>query len=497
MQTERAVSFRVVAPAALIGYACLVATGITWWVLNLGAVPEYGDTTHYLQLAATLRVDQHRTLFYPLVLRGLRGIATGLGVQTHLLVYLLQSAAVLLSIAYLGRALWDVTATTARFSCLATVSAGCRCLMIGTAAVVVFTEPLVNHFALSVMSDSLAASFMVVGIATLVRVTVLGDTRLRTAIVGWLAVAAAGFMRAERVILFVVIIAGILTIHAFQVRWMRSAGSTRLSGPGLRPLTLLAVLLITPTAAVIVLNHATQTAEGWPPRTVGMHLFVRTVYPRLAAMRPLLSAEAQAVVSAEDAARFDSNYNHYLSLIPRLRRGAGGTDRLVDEISRAALQNRGPDIARAIALDALCYSIPIIAYPVDVILDTQRNVSTWTASRMEMAHPFLTWVYFVTATTVLVGVQLPLLLAEPYRRGDRDRHVTVAVALTVGGAVVSGVGYAIGSGLQNVRYALPGYMLLYAVIVWSNAATLAMHGAGRPLQRIAQGFSRWMNNASV
>jgi hypothetical protein len=479
MQTERLLSSRVVAPAAFVGYASLVVIGIAWWVVNLATLSEYGDTNHYFQLATSLRVEHNRTLFYPLLLRALQSIAGSLNARTELLVYFLQTATALLSVAYLGRGLWDVTAATERFAGLARVPPARRRLVIAVSAVVVVTEPLVNHFALSVMTDSLAASFAAAGVGSLVRVTALGDTRLRTATLGWLAIAAASFMRAERVIVFVAVIAGILAILAVCDRCARPTGIVRPPRRRLRTIALLTVLLVTPSAAVIAFNRVTQKTERWPPRTPRVALFLRTAYPRLAAIRPLLSTEAQAVVSAGDAIRFDSNFNQYLTLVPELRRRAGGTDRLVDEISRVALRHRWADIVRATAFDALCYTVPVIAYPMDVALATRRGASHWTASRMRMAHPSLTSAYLMVATTVLIGVQLPLLIGALIRGEGRDSHVMWAAALSVGVAAANGLVYALGTGLQNVRYALPAYVLLYAMIVWANAAVLARIGPAR------------------
>ena len=461
------------AAAALVGYVCLVAIGIAWWIANLGTMPAYGDTTQYFQLADSLQVDQYRTLFYPLLLRGLQRIAAPLNARIELLVYLLQTAAALLSVACLGRALWDVTAATGRFAFLAGASPMIRRLVIGAAAMVVFTAPLVNHFALSVMTDSLAASFTTAGVAALVRIAALGDTRLRTCVLGWLAIAAAGFMRAEKIEVFALVIAVTLVILAARSRYATPLGSTLSRRQWLRVIAVLATLLLTPSAAVLALNRATQTADyGWPPLTVSVRLFVRTAWPRLADIRPLLSAETQAVVSAADADRFDGHYNEYLSLVPRLRRSAGGTDRLVNEISTAALRHRGIDVAISTAGDALRYTAPMIAYPVDLVVGA-RSASGWTDSRMSMAHPTLTRAYLVIATTLLVAVQLPLLILALVRREGHDPRIAFSAGLTVGTALVNGALYAMGNGLQNVRYALPGYVLVYAVIVWANAAVLA------------------------
>jgi len=163
----------------LIGQLLLVLLGIVWWFTNLGARPDYKDSNNYLELAQSLHVDEFRTLFYPLVLRGLETVAMFFGCRLELLVYFVQTILALISIAYLSRTLWDVTAATERFSDLKRVAALPRQALIGAFAMLVFCQPLVNHFALSVMTDSLAASFTTAGLASLIRISTLDDTRLR------------------------------------------------------------------------------------------------------------------------------------------------------------------------------------------------------------------------------------------------------------------------------------------------------------------------------
>lgn len=62
---------KIFSAVALASHLCLVVVGIAWWIVNLGTIPAYGDTSQYFHLATTLHVDQYRTLFYPLLLRGL------------------------------------------------------------------------------------------------------------------------------------------------------------------------------------------------------------------------------------------------------------------------------------------------------------------------------------------------------------------------------------------------------------------------------------------
>ncbi|MCP4284332.1 MAG: hypothetical protein GY792_07775 [Gammaproteobacteria bacterium] len=466
---------RLVVAVVLIGNVAVVLLAVAWWITNLGTRPAYGDSSQYLRLADTLRVDDFRTLFYPLVLRGLKSSAILCGCRIELLVGLVQTLLALTSFAYLGRALWDVTAATERFSDLERVSALRRWAVIGVFAMLVFSQPLVNHFALSIMTDSLATSFTAAGLASIIRIATLGDTRTRTVAIGCLAIAAAGFMRAEKVYVLALILVFALVAVCWMVRSTPTRGSSYMLSRH-RTLAFLTLLLLIPGIAVTFINRATQTPGiyGWPPVTINVRLFVRTVWPNLAELRPSLSQEFRAVVSEKDAEAFDRDFNQYLRLVPLLQRHAGGTDRLVNEASGMAIQKYGPEIAIRTATDTLRYAIPLVSYPADLAGVGGRGSSHWTHTRMRAARPLLTEVYLWLATAVLLTIQIPVALSLFIGiRGAWSHRVIVAVGLMAGVAIINAVLYSLGNGVNNVRYGLPACVLLFAPIIWGNLVWFA------------------------
>jgi hypothetical protein len=471
--------------AVLIGQLLLVPLGVAWWIINLGTRPHYGDSNQYLQLAESLHVDEFRTLLYPLVLRGLETLAMFFGCRLELLVDFVQTILALLSIAYLGRTLWEVTASTERFSYLKRVAALPRQAVIGAFAMLVFSQPLVNHFALSLMTDSLAASFTTAGLASLIRISALDDTRMRTFVIGWFTIAAAGFERAEKVYVM-----GLTVLVAMVATWWLARPTVSLHSSQMlsrcpRALALLTALLLTPGSIVTIINRATQTTDyGWPPVTVNVRLFVRTVWPRLTELRPLLSQEFQAAVSETDAKDFDAHYDKYLQLVPLLQRHAGGTDVLVNEASWAAIRYHPQEIAIRTAMDAVRYAIPLIAYPADLVLGAPvGNASGWTHGRMREARPLLTDVYLWIATAILLIIQIPIVCSLIVRLwGKWNQRIVLAAGLMLGLPIINAVLYSLGNGNQNVRYALPACVLMFAAIVWGNLVWLAAYQGRRILR---------------
>jgi hypothetical protein len=127
----------------------LLFTGICWLFANAAYVPDYGDTTEYLGLAKTLHVDQCRTVFYPAVLKMCGIFQAGSASPTTTWIYLLQCIAAAISSAILASALLKVFADPGQ-------SPRVRAAIISITAALVSTSPLVAHFSVPIMTDSLA-----------------------------------------------------------------------------------------------------------------------------------------------------------------------------------------------------------------------------------------------------------------------------------------------------------------------------------------------------
>src|SRR5262249_42641476 len=77
--------------------------------------------------------------------------------------------------------------------------------------------------------------------------------------------------------------------------------------------------------------------------------------------------------------------------------------------------------------------------------------------------------YLWVATAILLIIQIPVVLSLLTRlRGGWNRRVVLAAGLMLGVSIINAVLYSVGIGLQNVRYALPACVLVFAAIVWAN-----------------------------
>ena len=458
-----------------------IALGVAWWAANLGAIPAYGDTSEYLGLAQTQRVDEYRTVFYPAFLRGSEAVASWLHLSLPVVVYLIQTAVAGAAIWYLAATLWTLTQTTRIGERMTWISARARRLILATVTLFLLTLPLVAHFADTILPDSLAASFLVAALAALVRIAVIGDVRWRTIGLALLSVTAAEVARPEKIYVVVPVIAVTLVVV------LLGAVRHRRRGPGAgasvrlrwRQRAALTVLVVVPVAVVVGVDHATQTADyGRPPLSPSVMLFNRAVWPRLEEIRPALPTAVRQVVSAADARTFDAQNNNVTGIVERLRAAAGGSDHLLDETTRVALRCCWPAIAASTADDFGRYLVAPIVYPLDRLTGAATPTG-WTDSRMEQARPSLTSVYIAASFLTLGLVQLPLLLLWLVRARPRPRRPTVAaIAVLFGVIAVNAALFAVTSGAEaNIRYGMPSYVLLGGLLLWADL--LAVHDLAR------------------
>jgi hypothetical protein len=455
--------------------ALQAVVGLVWWVVDLATVPAYGDTSEYLALAGTLRVDTFRTLAYPLLVRLSADTAARTGLPLQVPLYLLQTAVVV------AAAWYAVRSFAPRLS---------RARVAGATAFVA-ASPLVLHYAVSLLSDSLAGSLLVVALAALGRVLVHGDRRVRTAVALAGATAGATLVRAEKGTVLLAIVALVL-VGLLAVHWRRTRH--RRPGTPLRAVAGLVVLsVVVPAIGATVLNHATQTADYGRPRLGLVSVAMSSVvWPHLSEIRDQLPARAREAISPEDAAAFDSTMNAVLPMTKRMQDLDGGGDAITGAAIRAALRCCAPAVAGTLATHSAEYAVAPLLFAKDGLPATLPGApapvaggapTLWDVSRMAAAHPGLTrgylWVSWA-ATALLVGAGLLRWRRAGAARAVAPRALGAVVLIAWLGTVVNGVFFAAAGGADpNVRYAVANVMVLTAaLVVW----VLCTVPAGRPLR---------------
>lgn len=442
--------------AYLLGAIGVASLGLTWTVYNASVIPSYGDTIDYLARARTLHVDQYRTILYPAFLRIGGVVRYGVGKPSTAVVYAIQWGAMAASTGLFAAALANGLS----------VFRGCRrasaALVLATVALVA-TNPLVAHFAFSLMSDSLATSFTMAFVGALVFAVGCPPSPHRKRL--WLGIALVCFFfmalsRVEKVY------AGVALVFVTGA-WLL-ANPMRLNGPFARRWAAVVLALLASTLGVVaVVNRATQTHD---PNQASLDLssmaFNRVVWPRLARVHPHLSPEARALIPFDEAVRFDAHNNNVDNLLTELLTRDRDNQRVIDEITVTTLRTFPLAVMGKTTYDVAKYTFPNLAFPLEHASILRESMATWwTLSRMGMAWPGLTRVALVSAGVFFLIVQLPLAIAILIARRERALWKHPVFWLTATAIFGNALLFGLASGMDaHIRYALPAYVMCHASV---------------------------------
>lgn len=469
--------------------------GGTWLVRNVNAIPDYGDTGDYLQLARTLKVDAYRGIAYPAFLAGLnelpgaagllRGAGRG-GQGTKLkagVLYLqgLQCLAALGALAYATRVL------LAR----AEPRAGPRWAGRALGALLVlllFLDPLVVHFGLSIMTDSLALSGSLLYCAALAAFALGTGRRWVSALLLLLGYLLTASIRPEKV--WVLGCATIATLVAWVWLERRAAPAERLLSRG-RALGVLAIAAAVSATVFLLHRDAHDPGNRWPVRDSLVHS--RIVFPHLTEVYDQLSEKTRKRLPPDKAARHDTDSIVGYRMIndatgasgpirKKDREEAGRTGRrpsvelerreMLDEIAGVVLRERWPVLVLDVLKDAAENVAATFSFYVRLGLlaqDGEVSVADGTDRTWEvlsMLHPESS-LRFVVASIVLVLGSTLLAAAALVRRARRGPPLArrrlllwVPVAAFV---LVNACAFALRADMVHIRYMLLAHTLFVAL----------------------------------
>jgi hypothetical protein len=438
----------------LVALAVSFAISVLWIAGNIHHVPQYGDTVEYLSLATTLKVDQYRTILFPLYLH-LFGISSETSKQIPwcLLVQLALSFLASLLLAYAMFRDFSPTSMSRMRSVLTIFAAGTYTA--GT--------PLLAHLSLSLMSDSLACSFTMATVACLS--LTLDQYKSGKPMWQWdLATVLCIFlMSASRVDKLYLSI----TLAFVSLTWLyRSGISAR--RPGLSSsLCRLGLVLCIPMAATIWLNHSTQVFnKNRPPLDLSSLLFNRVTWPNLEKVYPYLSDDAHKFISSADATQFDSHNNYVYPMLTRLLSDPAAGKHVINEITAKTFQHFPLQIVGKTLFDITKYALPCLAFPLELLSILPISIGTdWTYTRMAMFTPGLTLAWLIVSFGILLLIQLPLAASQA--RGNWKQWAsrpTIFISLVT--ILVNSLLFGLEAGMDAyVRYALPAFSLQCEAIV--------------------------------
>jgi hypothetical protein len=435
-----------------ISLGILLVMGVLWMTGNAGHIPAYGDTTEYLALSKTLKVDQYRTIFYPGFLR-LSGIFHGTDVvPSPFWAYLIQ-----IFVGAASSAIYAV-ALVREFGSLR-ASPRIKAAAVALAAAIVTTNPLVAHFSLAIMSDSLAASLTVAFIGSLAIACAGGASAGRRGL--WLAISTLCLLlmalsRVDKLYLGLLLVAMVaIILYARRHR------------PGSPKVGSMALCLLAALVGAVAVNHFTQTQNPErPPLDLPSMAFNRVVWPRLSAAYPYLPADAKSLISDEDAKRFDESNNNVYPFLVQLLKGHPENKQVINEITLTTLRKFPLQVVGKTCFDIAKYMVPNVAFPLELVgvLPVSAG-SAWTYSRMNQPHRTKTKIWLIVSTAAFFLLQLPLAIVFLRKRVSLRLLGSPVVLLSLTCIVGNALLFGLEAGMDaHIRYALPSFVMLLAIV---------------------------------
>lgn len=436
-----------------LGVTAQIVLGAVWWGLNLNDLPNYGDTREYIHLAETLRVDTFRTLAYPIVVGLGTAFQSHTGLDWSLPIYLFQTAVAAWATWYLvGTILSKVRRRRRMF-----ISAG------------VLAFPLTLHYAVSILTDSLATSFFILSICSLARIVSRIQIDKMTMVVGLTGSVGTVMLRPEKFYIILVLVTACVLYLLFRSRPSQRAAHPSQSPTAVSLIGVIIIVFALPGFAASAFNHSTQTANlGRPPATLAGALYDRIVWSHLEEIRGQLPSSVQPTLPPSfETLPAASIVPERAAVLAALRVDGKGGDEQTMRAVRLTLECCSLSVAGESAVDIA----KSFAAPITLVIDWvsgRGGATSWNLSRMSEAHPRLSLIYLLwsSALTFLV---MAVALCHLLSRGDR-RLVPIASVVTVwiliGGTLVNAIFFGLVTSLDvNLRYALSNYMVMIALPV--------------------------------
>ena len=499
---------------AIVLGLCL-GVGIAWTALNLSDFPHYGDTIEYVHLARVMRVDEHRGIGYPWLLALASRWCMGEELPQRLRwekremprlpcsvpagLTCLQLLQILVSIVCIAYFLYVMLA---RANLGADGSTRADKIRFAAVLALVVFDPLINHFNLSLVTDSLTFSASLAFCAALAD---LAFRRTRPWAAGAMLFAtfmlASGLRVEKRWILLMTFAATILfwTLLKRRAHVPLSPGWSRRSAAALALIGFGLILTIGIHRAVYQKSAGTSLEAGirslhGPLLDTVVHY--RLIFPHLSGVYDDLPERAKALISREAASFYDKNANNPSEVMFLV---AGGDDRKRRELTHDLVKTVVPrrwnlialDIARDVAenlLSTASFYLRIAVWRIwgDEAIQSwfPSDAAVWDYQRLTFHHPRMSTVY-IFIFVVILAFSTSIALRQAYfyfrreSRGETARKIAIWIPVLVLW-VLNAFSFAVFLNITNVRYMILSHALILVLIYNATIRWLLSHNPRAP-----------------
>ncbi|MDR6926900.1 hypothetical protein [Pseudomonas sp. BE134] len=430
--------------------------GVLWICRNFNFIPVYGDTPEYFALSKTLVVDQYRGVFYPAIIRVASILSEIFATTPQVLIYAMQLFLALIA----AFSLCTLILRNRPFAKVVSL----------VVAISVTLNPLIAHFCMSVLTDSLAASFTVIFSAALIRACAKEATVKRffiNSLIAALTLTLLSTLRVDKLYLSIAVF--LLALCALCLSRKNKSSIYKL-------LVGLLLLVVSVGSAIAIKNTTTVYNSQRPPLDFSSMAFNRVVWPRLTEVYPYLSDAVKSHITMADAELFDSHNNYVFPLLTRELAKADGK-KTIDAVTLATIKYFPLQVATNTLFDFTKYSLPNLQFPLEAYNILPKSAGTsWTIERMEMLRPLTTKIYLIIGLIQFIAVGLLVVwffsTQVSIYKLCKENYLTVLIILST--IFTNSALFALSSGMHaHIRYAIPTYTIIQ--ILLASSAMLAMY----------------------
>ena len=374
--------------------AIQIGMGIWWMIQNITAIPCFGDSTEYINLSQSLQLDEYRTILYPLILRVAIAIGNRMHVPYQVLIYTGQ---ILLSFGSIYYVCWNLFAREDK-------SVDWRKCIFYTLGIM--TIPVVNFLNLTILTDSLALSFMLVILVQIGKVWKNETLRAVDVVVLVGAFLLEALVRADRIYsctLYLIVYSVIRLIR--KVDWKRFA--------------IVAVAVVLTAAAAIGINRSTQTPGMYDRVSTNLDFILldRVVWPNMSANYDDFSEEIRNTISLEEAVKFDEHNNnvmYYLAPMVEERVGTERASAMYREMAKVVWKNEPGKVMGDTAKCFLGFFFPhtnaYLSYHGKTETNNGWNLHCWSTKTEKLSDAYYHYyIFFFGVVFFAVAVIISLL----------------------------------------------------------------------------------------
>lgn len=396
--------------------------------------PTYGDTPEYLSLAQTLKLDIYRPFIYPYTLNLLSKFVNIENI-TYLL-YPIQNVISLLSCLVLVSTLNDV------------VEAKLSKKQILFYSIFLGSLPLIVHYNMTLLSDSLAISFNVLFICFLIKY--IRTEKIAYALATLITMFLCASTRSEKIYFLSFVIVGVIVIKIINYLHERKKSKSILN---IKIIAGLSIILVFGNITTKIAKAKFQNFEDVErtQSSVSYILYERIVSNSLPDIYTYLPEDIKQIISYEEALESATEKNKYKKPYEKLLKQDGNSKRSFT-IMKIAVRRNAPKIL----INVLSDFIKNIFTPYYILSNQDDELYKYTISKMEGEHYLYTDAYVLYFDVLFVIINIYVWINKKSYRVI-DKYGVFVILLYI--LASSGFFACFTAFNFHIRYEMPIYIL--------------------------------------